>query len=603
MNYHSLKKQRYVSKIVLLGDDNVGKTSLCLKFIKNIFRNNVESTIGVNFYTKTLEYHGNEYKLVIWDTSGHERFRIILRNYYKLADLYILMFDLSNKETFESLPYWLNQIEINNPVEKNKIIVLGNKSDKDIVVSKDLMKNFSNKYNLPIIEISTKEGINLFKMEMLIYKNIEVIVNDENIENTKKSNNSNKNEKKMILKKRNIMNVLPYVIYYNLISMLIYMDFKKKYLKYKNKYLKLKGGNTLLIDQEHVGSWSGSCKCPNGETYKVGDKHNGCRSIACENGISSGCTRNDKSGSRKKMICSLNDVPTNLVVKNDKDAGGWSGTCKCPDGESYKVGDKHTGCRALACEGGVSSGCDRNDTSGKYTKVICSSVNQHVKYWKNKIDDHQIDWIENKIVSNQGLFGLENLNIKDLDKLENSRLYEVLTTYIKKGLCGAKDGIQFPGNVQEAWKYKIRELCVKVHKEYRNLAKKDEISDSVNDILIRLTRGGRIRDGAHRNRARSFNFGGTNNRNGNRGNYPNTNQNGSDYFIPKEIMFLRKMLDMDAINWIHNPFSKDDLRTAVYNKDLPLDQKIQFFLTRDYYIFFIIMKVMKLNILKILKTI
>ena len=210
MDYHSLKKQRYVSKIVLLGNDNVGKTSLCLKFIKNIFRNNVESTIGVNFYTKILEYHDNQYKLVLWDTSGHERFRIILRNYYKLADLYILMFDLSNKKTFESLPYWLNQIEINNPVKKNKIIVLGNKSDKNVKVSKDLIKNFSDKYNLPIIEISTKEGINLLKMETLIYKNIEMIVNDKNNENIKKSNdlieNENNNEQDQLC--FNICNIL-----------------------------------------------------------------------------------------------------------------------------------------------------------------------------------------------------------------------------------------------------------------------------------------------------------------------------------------------------------------------------------------------------------
>lgn len=208
MNYHDLKKQRYVSKIVLLGDDNVGKTSLCLKLVKNIFRINVESTIGVNFYTKILQYHGSQYKLVLWDTSGHERFRSILTNYYKLADLYILIFDFNNKKSFESLPYWLNQIEINNPVENNKIIVLGNKSDKDIKVSKDLVKNFTDNYNLPVLEISTKEGINLLKMENTIYKNIEVIVNNKTLKNIKKSNDLIKNENEQNQLCFNICNIL-----------------------------------------------------------------------------------------------------------------------------------------------------------------------------------------------------------------------------------------------------------------------------------------------------------------------------------------------------------------------------------------------------------
>jgi Ras-related protein Rab-1A len=208
MSYHNLKKQRYISKIVLLGNDNVGKTSLCLKFIKNIFRINVESTIGVNFYTKILQYHGNQYKLVLWDTAGHERFRSILTNYYKLADLYILMFDLSNKKSFESLPYWLNQIEINNPVENNKIIVLGNKSDKDIKVSKDLIKNFTDSYNLPVLEISTKEGINLLKMENTIYKNIEVIVNNKTLKNIKNSNDLAKNENEQDQLCFNLCNIL-----------------------------------------------------------------------------------------------------------------------------------------------------------------------------------------------------------------------------------------------------------------------------------------------------------------------------------------------------------------------------------------------------------
>lgn len=357
------------------------------------------------------------------------------------------------------------------------------------------------------------------------------------------------------------------------------MDFKKKYLKYKNKYLELKGGNTLFMDQEHVGAWSGSCKCPNGETYKVGDKHNGCRSLACENGTSSGCTRDDNSGSRKKMICSRNDEPTNLVVKNDKNAGGWSGTCKCPDGESYKVGDKHTGCRALACEGGVSSECNRNDSSGKYTKVICSNVNQHANYWKKKITERDTGWMQNKIYDEKVL-GLKNLNIEDLNELENVPLYNVLIQYIKKGLCGAADGIPFQENVSEVWKDKIKELCVDVHKEIRKLTKKNIISTNKTTILKAITNGGRIVNGRPRGRAISFNFGGTENvtrggRNMIRGNYPNRNRDGSIYYVPKEIMFLRKILRDQTIDWSNLSMSQNELRNVIYTRERSLEFKIE----------------------------
>ena len=354
------------------------------------------------------------------------------------------------------------------------------------------------------------------------------------------------------------------------------IDYEKKYLKYKNKYLELKGGNTLLHNQEDVGGWSGDCTCPNGEKYKVGDKHNGCYSIACEYGIPSGCSESDKSGLGKKMVCSRTDEPANLVEKNVVSAGGWSGTCTCPDGESYKVGDKNSGCSILACENGISSGCSSSDLSGKYTKVICSNVKQHANYWKKKIKDRNYDWMQNKIFDGKVL-GLENLNIEDLNELENTRLYDILLTYIKKGLCGAKDGIQFDENVSEVWKNKIKELCINVHREYRNLFKKEEIPDYVNQRIISMTRNGRIIIGRDRRRSRLFNFGGTNNRNGVRGNYPNTNRDGSGYFIPKEVMFLRKILDMNTINWSNIVVNKAYLRNVLYNKHTPLDSKIEIF--------------------------
>ena len=89
------------------------------------------------------------------------------------------------------------------------------------------------------------------------------------------------------------------------------MEYKNKYLKYKNKYLRLKykniinlkGGNLLEHNIPEVGGWSGTCTCPNGQQYKVGDNHNGCRSLACIGGVSSGCSRNDRSGLNRRVTC------------------------------------------------------------------------------------------------------------------------------------------------------------------------------------------------------------------------------------------------------------------------------------------------------------
>ena len=85
------------------------------------------------------------------------------------------------------------------------------------------------------------------------------------------------------------------------------MNYKKKYIKYKNKYLKLKnnhiGGNLIEHNIKEVGGWSGTCTCPNGQQYKVGDNNDGCRSLACIGGVSSGCREGDKSGKHRRVTC------------------------------------------------------------------------------------------------------------------------------------------------------------------------------------------------------------------------------------------------------------------------------------------------------------
>jgi hypothetical protein len=124
--------------------------------------------------------------------------------------------------------------------------------------------------------------------------------------------------------------------------------------------------NIVEENVPEVGGWSGTCKCPNGKEYKVGDYHNACASIACIGGVSSGCNRNDRSGLNRRVTCARNKVEENVP-----NVGGWSGTCTCPDGKTYKVGDNNNACASIACIGGVSSGCNRHDRSGRGRRVTC----------------------------------------------------------------------------------------------------------------------------------------------------------------------------------------------------------------------------------------
>ena len=75
--------------------------------------------------------------------------------------------------------------------------------------------------------------------------------------------------------------------------------------------------NIVEENVPEVGGWSGTCKCPNGEEYKVGDYHNACASIACIGGVSSGCNRNDRTGLNRRVTCAQNKVEENVPVLAD----------------------------------------------------------------------------------------------------------------------------------------------------------------------------------------------------------------------------------------------------------------------------------------------
>jgi len=151
----------YLFKLIIIGDANVGKSCLLLRFIDKRFRENHELTIGVEFGSKIININNIPIKLQIWDTAGQEYFRSITRSYYRGSIGALLVFDINNKNTFEKLKSWINEIHL-NANSNITILLIGNKNDLlNREVTYDEALYFSIQHNLLYIETSAKTYDNI----------------------------------------------------------------------------------------------------------------------------------------------------------------------------------------------------------------------------------------------------------------------------------------------------------------------------------------------------------------------------------------------------------------------------------------------------------
>ena len=118
----------YLLKIILIGDSGVGKTNILSKFVKNQFNPESKTTIGVEFATKTVQINGKTAKAQIWDTAGQERYRAVTSAYYKGANGAMVIYDITNSVSFNSLQKWLKELRDNSDTQVT-IMLVGNKSD------------------------------------------------------------------------------------------------------------------------------------------------------------------------------------------------------------------------------------------------------------------------------------------------------------------------------------------------------------------------------------------------------------------------------------------------------------------------------------------
>ena len=163
-------------KFLLLGEDSIGKTCIIERYIDNCFKESYLATVGIDIKKKKLEINNYDIDILINDTVGQERFRSLTKMVYKGTDGILLGFDLTYKKTFDSLDYWIQQIEANTSIDHPPSIVLfGNKCDRkeDIEIKEDDIQSKKEKYCIDYFSTSAKDGTNVKNaFEYLIKKTI-----------------------------------------------------------------------------------------------------------------------------------------------------------------------------------------------------------------------------------------------------------------------------------------------------------------------------------------------------------------------------------------------------------------------------------------------
>ncbi|XP_044264848.1 ras-related protein Rab-37-like isoform X1 [Tribolium madens] len=155
--------EQIVHKTILLGDSGVGKTSLLVKFDTGRFQSgNFSATVGIGFTNKVVTVDQTKVKLQIWDTAGQERFRSVTHAYYRDAHALLLLYDVTNKTSFDNIRAWLSEIR-EYAQDDVVIMLLGNKADcgSDRAVRREDGERLAREYNVAFMETSAKSGQNV----------------------------------------------------------------------------------------------------------------------------------------------------------------------------------------------------------------------------------------------------------------------------------------------------------------------------------------------------------------------------------------------------------------------------------------------------------
>ena len=184
--------------ILLLGDSCVGKTSLISRYANGIFKDEYIATVGLDFVSKQEIINDKNINVKLWDTAGQERYKALTPSYLRGADGVVLVYDVTNSETFDNLKFWIDSLK-NNLGENNTflpIVINGNKIDiDDRDISKEDANKFAQENNYKYFETSAKSGVGVDELfREIVNQILEYKDKTEEIKEERKSIKINENK-------------------------------------------------------------------------------------------------------------------------------------------------------------------------------------------------------------------------------------------------------------------------------------------------------------------------------------------------------------------------------------------------------------------------
>ena len=195
-------------KLIFIGDSSVGKSCLTAKAVKNNFEEYYQATVGFEFLTFNMKVNDKVIKLQIWDTCGQEIYKSLISNFYRNSSLAVLVYAIDNKESFNHVENWLNDLKSQANTDV-RIFLVGNKADleEDRKIKKEEGEKYKEDQHLDLfMETSAKTGHNarnvLVEAAKILYK--DYLKFDENTQKEKEDESKNKDKKKLIKKEQKV---------------------------------------------------------------------------------------------------------------------------------------------------------------------------------------------------------------------------------------------------------------------------------------------------------------------------------------------------------------------------------------------------------------